>query len=94
MQQVFKKGNSQMTGSVQDIPASSNHVPLNRKITLDLGVTAVNLWKCHREYSARIYRPSFRENKPKTLVLVIENARFWLVLGENWVFKFRHRGIH
>jgi hypothetical protein len=28
---------------------------------------------------ARIYRPSFHENKPKTLVSVIQNAHFGLV---------------
>jgi hypothetical protein len=27
-------------------------------------------------FSAQIYRPSFRENKPKTPVLMIENERF------------------
>jgi len=35
-------------------------------------------------YSARIYRPSIRKNKPKTLVSVIENERFGRVFPKTW----------
>ncbi len=38
-----------------------------------------------------IYRPSFRENKPKTLVLNDWKWWFWACFRENWVYKFRHR---
>ncbi len=40
--------------------------------------------------SARIYRPSLRENKPKALISMIENERFGLVFPKNWVYKFGH----
>ncbi len=43
------------------------------------------------EPSARIYRPSFRENKPKTLVFSHRKRAFWACFRENWVYKFGHR---
>jgi len=44
----------------------------------------------YRHNCAQIYRPCFRGNKPKTLILIIENERFVLVFRENWVYKFKH----
>jgi hypothetical protein len=40
---------------------------------------------------ARNYRPSFRENKPNTLVLYDWKRSFWACFRENWVYKFGHR---
>ncbi len=42
---------------------------------------------------ARIHRPSFRENKPKTLVYSPWQRAFCSCFRENWVYKFGHR-IH
>ena len=39
---------------------------------------------------ARNYRPSFRGNKPKTLVLYDWKRAFWAGFRENWVYKFGH----
>ncbi len=36
------------------------------------------------------YRPSFRENKPKTLVFSHWKWAFWSRFRENWVYKFGH----
>ncbi len=41
--------------------------------------------------NARNYRPSFRENKPKTLVLYDWKRAFWACFRENWVYKFGHK---
>ncbi len=41
--------------------------------------------------SARIYRPSFHENKPKTLVFSHTKRAFWACFRENWVYNFGHR---
>jgi hypothetical protein len=41
--------------------------------------------------SARIHRPSFRENKPKTLIFSHRKRAFWACFRENWVYKFGHR---
>ncbi len=38
--------------------------------------------------SVRIYRPTFRENKPKTLVFNDLKRSFWACFRENWVYKF------
>ncbi len=40
--------------------------------------------------SARIYGPSFRENKKKTLVFNDWKRAFLTCFRENWVYKFRH----
>ncbi len=40
--------------------------------------------------SARNYRPSFHENKPKTLVLYDWKRAYWACFRENWVYKFGH----
>ncbi len=45
---------------------------------------------CHQYGCARNYRPSFRENKPKTLVLYDWKRAFWACFHENWVYKFGH----
>jgi hypothetical protein len=37
---------------------------------------------------ARIYRPSFHENKPKTIVFSNRKQAFWTCFRENWVYKF------
>jgi len=42
------------------------------------------------QYCARIYRPSFRENKPKTLVSSDTKRAFWACFRENWVYNFGH----
>ncbi len=60
-----------------------------------VSVSAKKVKKCHacvplREYCARIYRPSFHENKPKTLVFSHRQRAFWACFRENWVYKFRH----
>jgi hypothetical protein len=47
----------------------------------------------HKDLSARIYRPSFSENKPKTLVFYDWKWAFWACFCENWVYNFGHR-IH
>ncbi len=39
---------------------------------------------------ARIYRPSFHENKPKTLVFSHTKRSFWACFRENWVYNFGH----
>ncbi len=39
---------------------------------------------------ARNYRPSFRENKPKTLGFYYRKRAFWACSCENWVYKFGH----
>jgi hypothetical protein len=41
--------------------------------------------------SARIYRPSDRENKPKTLVFSHRQRAFWACFRENEVYNFGHR---
>ena len=38
------------------------------------------------ETCARIYRPSFHENKPKTPVFSHRKRAFWACFGENWVY--------
>ncbi len=38
----------------------------------------------------RNYRPSFRENKPKTLVFYDWKRAFWACFCEYWVYKFGH----
>jgi hypothetical protein len=42
------------------------------------------------EAGARIYRPSFRENEPKTLVISHRKRAFWACFRENWVYTFGH----
>jgi hypothetical protein len=37
---------------------------------------------------ARIYRPRFRENKPKMLVFTYWKLAFWACFRENWVYNF------
>jgi hypothetical protein len=44
----------------------------------------------NEETSARIYRPSFRENKPKPLVFFDCKRAFWACFRENWIYKFGH----
>ncbi len=40
---------------------------------------------------ARIFRPSFRENKPKTFVFSHRKQAFWACFRKkNWVYKFGH----
>ncbi len=41
-------------------------------------------------FCARIYGPSFRENKPKTLVFFYWKRAFWACFRQNWVYKFGH----
>jgi hypothetical protein len=41
--------------------------------------------------SARIYRPSFHENKPNTLVFSHTKRAFWACFRENWVYNFGPR---
>ncbi len=43
-----------------------------------------------RKTCARIYKPSFRENKPKTLVFSHTKRAFWASFRENWVYNFGH----
>jgi hypothetical protein len=43
------------------------------------------------EYCARIFRPSFRENKPKTLIFSHAKRAYFACFPENWVYKFGHR---
>ena len=40
---------------------------------------------------ARIFRSSFRENKPKMLVFSHRKRAYWACFHENWVYKFGHR---
>jgi hypothetical protein len=42
---------------------------------------------------ARIYRPSFHENKPNTLVFSHTKRAFWACFRENWVYNFGHRAV-
>jgi hypothetical protein len=37
----------------------------------------------------KIYRPSFRENKPKKLAFDEWKRAFWACFRENWVYKIR-----
>ncbi len=39
---------------------------------------------------ARIYRASFHENKPKTLIFSLRKRAFWACFCENWLYKFGH----
>jgi hypothetical protein len=39
---------------------------------------------------ARIYRLSFHENKPKTLVFSHTKRAFWACFRENWIYNFGH----
>jgi hypothetical protein len=41
-------------------------------------------------FCARICRPSFHENKPKTLVFSHTKRAFWSCFRENWVYNFGH----
>jgi hypothetical protein len=43
--------------------------------------------------SARIYRPSIRKNKPKTLVFSHRKRAFWACFREYWVYNFGHRKL-
>ncbi len=45
----------------------------------------------HRHYSARNYRPCFRENQPKRSFSIKWKRAFWACFRENWVYKFGHR---
>jgi hypothetical protein len=47
-------------------------------------------WEREFGSSARIYRPSFLENKPKTLVFSQTKRAFWASFRENWVYNFGH----
>ncbi len=49
-----------------------------------------NIMRAHKS-SARIYRPSFRENKPKSLVFNHRKRAFWTCFRENFVYKFGYR---
>ncbi len=42
---------------------------------------------------ARIYRPNFRENKPKTIVFYDFKSGVFGFFHENWVFKFGHWSV-
>ncbi len=42
-------------------------------------------------YSARNYRPCFRENQPKRSFSIKWKRAFWACFRENWVYKFGHR---
>jgi hypothetical protein len=42
------------------------------------------------QYCGRIYRPSFHEKKPKTLVFSQSIQAFCACFRKNWVYKFRH----
>ncbi len=44
-------------------------------------------------YRAWIYRPSFSENKPKTLVFNDWKRAFMACFRENRIYKFRHRRL-
>jgi hypothetical protein len=41
----------------------------------------------HDPYT-RIYRPSFHENKPKTLVFSHAKRAFWACFRKHWVYNF------
>ncbi len=54
----------------------------------------IHFSKCNLQYfSARNYRPSFRENKPKTLVFNDWIEHFGLVFTNTRVYKFGHRQV-
>jgi hypothetical protein len=42
---------------------------------------------------ARIYRPSFHENKPKTLVFSHTKRAFWACFRENWIYNFGRTNV-
>ncbi len=49
----------------------------------------INFWfAIIKLFCARIYRPSFLENKPKTLVFNDWKLAYWACFRENWVKKF------
>jgi hypothetical protein len=56
----------------------------------DLCLYAVPVFENYPQICARIYRPSFRENKPHTLILHDWKLAFWACFPENWVYKFGH----
>ncbi len=61
------------------------------------GVSTLWVWKASMGHicllSARIYRTSFRENKPKTLVFNDWKRACFECFRENWVNKFGQRGV-
>jgi len=42
------------------------------------------------QFSARNYRPCFRENQPKRSFSIKWKRAFWACFRENWVYKFGH----
>ncbi len=61
---------------------------VTRDISLTKRSISMNWSVRHR---ARIYRPSFREYKPKTLVCYDWKRAFWPCFRDNWGYKFGHR---
>ena len=59
--------------------------PLNKNISWLLKNTPP-----HFQYSARNYRPCFRENQPKRSFSIKWKRAFWACFRENWVYKFGH----
>jgi hypothetical protein len=45
-------------------------------------------------YSARNYRPCFRENQPKRSFSIKWKRAFWARFRENWVYKFGHSWLN
>ncbi len=62
-------------------------------ICIDVWIAKICLKEFEKETRGRNYRPSFHENKPKTLVFSHRKRAFWACLRENWVYKFGHRCI-
>jgi hypothetical protein len=59
---------------VGEVSLRKGATTLDSKPLIEQGAQAGDWHNC-----AQIYRPSFRENKPKTLILIIENERFLLL---------------
>ncbi len=58
--------------------------------TGNTGKVEVKQDSMQRLASARIFRPSFRDNKLKPLVFYDWKRAFWSCCRENWVYKFGH----
>ncbi len=51
------------------------------------------LYPSPSHHGAQIYRPSFRENQPNTLVFSHWKRAFWACFRENFVYKFGHGSV-
>ncbi len=86
---VYLKGQSHSTSNPAHLYLGATLIYLEGQSYLTSSV--VPGWKATRVYPcARIYRPSFHVNKPKTLVFIHTKRAFWACYRENRVYNFGH----